>query len=104
MRRVLVRYKVKSDRARENEQLIAEVFGELAETTPAGLRYASFKGEDGVTFVHFASIETEDGVNPLDTSPAFQAFQQGIRDRCVEPPDAATLDTIGSYRFFDREQ
>jgi hypothetical protein len=102
MRRVIVRYKVKADRAEENERLITQVFEELAQTTPEGLRYASFKGEDGVTFVHFASIETEDGVNPLDSSQAFKAFQEGIGDRCEIPPEAVPLKEIGSYQFLGK--
>lgn len=101
MRRVIVRYKVKSDRAEENLRLIEKVFAELAQSTPDGLRYASFIAEDGVTFTHFASIETEDGVNPLDHSPAFQTFQEGIRDRCEVPPEAVQLKSVGSYQFFD---
>lgn len=100
MRRVIVRYKVKPDRAKENQELIEAVFSELAATSPEGLRYASFRGEDGVTYIHFASIETEDGVNPLDMSSAFKAFQAGIRDRCEVPPEAVPLHEIGSYRFF----
>ena len=102
MRRVVVRYKVKSDRADENEGLIQRVFEELVQTMPEGLRYASFKGEDGVTFVHFASIETDDGVNSLDNSPAFKVFQEGIRDRCEVPPEAVPLEEIGSYQFFEK--
>jgi hypothetical protein len=101
MKRVLVQYKVKPDRAAENESLIKKVFEELSQSKPDGLRYASFKQEDGVSFVHVASIETEDGVNPLDNSPAFKAFQAEIRDRCEVPPVAIQLDGIGSYRFFD---
>ena len=101
MRRVIVRYKVKADRASENEELIRQVFEELAQTKPTGLRYASFKQDDGVSFVHVASIETEDGANPLDNSPAFKAFQSEIRDRCEEPPAVTQLTGIGSYRVFD---
>ncbi|HSG17889.1 MAG TPA: hypothetical protein VLE70_16425 [Anaerolineae bacterium] len=101
MKRVLVRYKVKTDRAAENEAYINKVFEELARTTPAGIRYATFKLEDGVSFVHLASIETEDGSNPLGETAAFKAFQAEIGDRCVEPPVAVDLNEIGSYRFFD---
>ena len=101
MRRVIVQYKVKPERAAENEALIEKVFEELAQTQPVGLRYTAFKMEDGVSFVHIASIETEDGVNPLDNSPAFQAFQAGIRERCEVPPAANPLKGIGSYRIFD---
>ena len=99
MKRVLVRYKVKADRAAENEAYIKKVFAELKETGPQGLRYASFKLDDGLSFVHIASIETEDGSNPLAASPAFKAFQAEIRDRCEEPPVAVDLNKIGSYNF-----
>jgi quinol monooxygenase YgiN len=101
MRRVIVQYKVKPGRAAENEALIKKVFEELEQSKPGGLRYASFKQDDGVSFVHIASIETEDGDSPLDNSAAFKAFQAGIRDRCEEPPVAIQLNGIGSYKFFD---
>lgn len=100
MKRVLVQYKVKADRAAENENYIRQVFEELKQTGPAGLRYASFKQDDGLSFVHIASIETKEGNNPLAESPAFKAFQAEIRDRCEEPPVAVDLNEIGSYRFF----
>ena len=100
MKRVLVRYKVKPDRAEENENYIRKVFKELQHKAPVGLRYASFKLDDGLSFVHIASIETDDGNNPLSKSEAFQAFQAEIRDRCEEPPVAVDLNEIGSYRLF----
>ena len=99
MKRIMVRYKVKPDRGAENENFIRKVFEELQQKTPAGLRYASFKMDDGLSFVHIASIETDDGNNPLSQSTAFQAFQEDIRDRCEEPPVAVDLNEIGNYRF-----
>ena len=101
MKPVLVRYKVKADRAQENEDYIKKVFAELEQNSPAGLRYASFKLDDGVSFVHIASIETDDGVNPLSETAAFKAFQDDIKDRCEEPPVAVDLNRIGAYHFFD---
>ncbi len=101
MRRIIVSYKVKSDRAEENAKLIEAVFAELNETQPVGLRYASFQAEDGLTFFHFASIETAGRGNPLDESPAFARFQEGIRERCEILPQAITLNGIGSYRLFE---
>jgi len=95
----MVRYKVTADKAEENEALIKDVFAELAQSAPGGLRYASFKLDDGVSFVHIASIETNEG-NPLGETAAFKAFQEAIKDRCEEPPEAVTLNEIGSYRFF----
>ncbi len=100
MKRILVRYKVKPDRGAENENFIRKVFEELQHMAPAGLRYASFKLDDGLSFVHIASIETDDGNNPLSQSTAFQTFQAEIRDRCEEPPVAVDLNEIGNYGFF----
>jgi hypothetical protein len=81
MKRVIVQYKVKADRAAENEAYVRKVFEELKQTTPDGIRYATFKQADGVSFVHIASIETEDGNSPLNESPAFKAFQAEINGR-----------------------
>ncbi len=99
MKRVMVRYKIKPGRGDENEALIRKVFAELAEQSPEDLRYASFKLDDGLSFVHIASIETSDGRNPLSETAAFKAFQAEIKDRCDEPPVAVELHTIGAHRF-----
>jgi hypothetical protein len=100
MKRVMVRYRVKADQAADNERFIQAVFAELERDKPAGLRYASFKLEDGVSFVHIASIETADGTNPLLAQPAFKEFSAKIKDRCEEPPVTANLSEVGSYRVF----
>lgn len=96
----MVRYKVKADRAAENESYITRVFEQLKREKPPGLRYASFKLDDGVSFVHIVSLEAADGCNPLGELPAFKAFTAEIRDRCDEPPVAVNLQEVGSYRFF----
>ena len=98
MRQVMVRYKVKPDRVEENEELVRAVYEELARVAPAGLRYATFRLEDGVSFVHLA-IQSEDGPTPLAKLDAFQRFQQDVRDRCEEPPVAGEVHEIGSYRL-----
>ncbi|OGA09604.1 MAG: hypothetical protein A3D95_14785 [Betaproteobacteria bacterium RIFCSPHIGHO2_12_FULL_69_13] len=100
MKRIIVRYKVKPGQAGENEALIARVFEQLQREQPAGLRYASFRAKDGVSFVHVVSLETADGSNPLSEMAAFKAFTAGVKDRCEEPPVAVELDAVGSYRFF----
>lgn len=99
MRRVMVRYKVKPDRAAENVELVRAVYDELDRTEPAGLRYATFQLDDGVTFVHLASIETEDGQSPLPEVKAFRQFQENIGDRCDEAPVATELHEIGSFHL-----
>ena len=61
MGKVLVRYKVKPEKADENVSLVKAVYAELNEKKPAGLRYATFVAEDGLTFFHVAEIEVDDG-------------------------------------------
>jgi hypothetical protein len=100
MRKVLVRYKVKDGRVEENEALVRAVYEELQEKKPDGLRYSTFKADDGLTFFHLASIETPDG-NPLANMDSFKAFQADIKDRCDEPPAPVDLSLIGAYGFFD---
>ena len=100
MKRVMVRYKVKPDQAAKNEALVRAVYDELRRTNPAGLRYATLKLQDGVSFVHIASTEAEDGGSPLSELKAFKEFQDGIGDRCDEPPVVTELSEIGSFRLF----
>ena len=76
MRRVMVRYTVRPDQAEANEALVREVYDELDRTRPDGLRYATFRLDDGVSFVHVASVETDDGQNPLSGVQAFHRFSQ----------------------------
>lgn len=103
MKRMMVRYKVKPDRAAENERYIAAVFAQLRERQPAGLRYASFKLDDGVSFVHIVSHESADGSNPLSELPAFKTFVAGIRERCAEAPAAVDFIEVDAYRSFGVE-
>ncbi len=98
MRQVMVRYKVKPEQAARNEELVRRVYEELHQTAPAGLRYATFVLEDGVSFVHIASsVETADGRSPLQDVVAFRDFQENIGERCDEPPRPVVLREVGSY-------
>jgi hypothetical protein len=102
MNQVIVRYKVKPDRAAENVELVRAVYDELGRVEPAGLRYATFQLEDGVTFVHIAINETDSARSPLTELAAFQEFQREIADRCEDPPHGSAAHQVGAYRFFDR--
>jgi hypothetical protein len=97
----VVRYRTKPDRADENQKLVEQVYAELDATRPDGLRYATFRLEDGVTFVHVASVETADGTNPLQSVAAFAEFQREVVDRCDEPPVALSASVVGSFGVFD---
>jgi hypothetical protein len=100
MKHVIVRYKVNPEHAAENEELVRAVYANLDETNPTGLRYATFHLDDGVSFVHLASTDSEDGQSPLPELPAFKRFQENINERCDEGPVVSSVREIGSYRLF----
>jgi hypothetical protein len=97
MKTILVRYKIRDTAVAENEELIHAVFDELRASAPQGLRYSTFKLADGSTFVHLAMIDTADGSNPLVALDSFKRFQQGLPERCVEPPVASDLVAVDGY-------
>ena len=100
MRQVMVRYRVKPAHVAENEELVRAVYDELHRTQPGGLRYATFRLDDGVSFVHIAfEHDADDGRRPLTALPAFQRFQENIAERCDDPPAVSELHQIGSYRL-----
>jgi hypothetical protein len=101
MKQVMVRYKVKPDRVEENEALVRAVFEELHQAAPRGFAYATYKLDDGVTFMHVAETEAEaeaDG-RVLPALQAFQEFRKGLDDRTDEGPVVTELDGIGSFRL-----
>ena len=102
MKKHMVSYKVKPERAAENERLAAAVYDALRAARPTGLRYATFRLEDGVSFVHIVAHDEPDGSNALTSLPAFKAFAAGVKERCDQPPVRAELTEIGAYGFFDK--
>jgi len=98
MKRTLIRYKTKPELADRNAELIAGVFEELKAAKPEGVRYLSLRLDDG-TFVHFVETAASDGGSALPKLAAFQAFQSGIRERCIEPPLAGGVTIVGNYRM-----
>ena len=89
MSTALIRYRVKPGRAEENAELVRAVYAELAELSPPGFRYATFR--DGDTFTHVAF-----GDSPLETLTAFARFREGLDERCEEPP-RVSHDLVGEY-------
>jgi len=91
---VMVRYTLKPGHAERNEALVRAVYRELHDTQPSGFRYATFKLDDGLTFIHVAAHE---GESPLRELKAFAEFQAAIRERCDEEPIVTQAEEIGSY-------
>ena len=68
----MVSYKLKPERVAENERLASDVYEALREARPAGLRYATFRLGDGVSFVHIVSHDEPDGTNALTLAAGVQ--------------------------------
>lgn len=96
MKTVMVRYKTQSDYAEANAARVRAVFEELRARKPAQFRYNTYRLEDGVSFVHIATLDG-DGENPLFSIPAFDEFQKALKGRCVEPPVVTELTPVDGY-------
>lgn len=97
MKRTVIRYRARPERAEENARLIAAVFEELKAQAPDRVRYMALRLADD-SFVHF--VETAgDGPSPLPQLAAFRAFQAGIAERCLEPPRALEATVVGAWRM-----
>ena len=97
MKQTVIRCRTKPEMADTNAELVAAVFAELKAAQPQDLRYMSLRLEDD-TFIHV--VETaDDGSSPLPKLPAFAAFQDGIRERCAEPPMRKGATVVGNYRM-----
>ena len=99
MVRRLIRYRVKADKVAENEELVRAVYSGLRGIGDLDVHYATFKLNDGCTFVHIASFPSKEKEAVLTESPAFKAFQKGLKERCEEQPDSQVLTEVESYRF-----
>lgn len=78
---LMVRSKVKAESVAEVEAAITKVFSAIERAQPAGVRYASSRLEDGVTFV--ALLELEGGVdNPSRHWPPSWSSRRTSRSGC----------------------
>ena len=95
----MIRSRVKADKVADVEAAARTMFSEIERAQPSGVRYASCRLPDGVTFV--AVLQLEDGSdNPLAALPAFRAFQENLKNWLAEPPAPEQLTVVGSYRLF----
>jgi quinol monooxygenase YgiN len=99
MERVMVTYKVKPDRVAENEEFVKAVYEELRQINDPDIHYATFRLDDGQTFVHIASFASAEKQPVLTGTKAFRAFQEKLGERCEVPPNPQKLNEIGSFNF-----
>jgi hypothetical protein len=97
---LMVRSKVKAESAGEVEAAVKAMFAAIEAARPQGVRYASCRLPDGVTYI--ALLQLEEGVeNPLPSVPAFREFQENVKQWLAEPPTPEQLTIICSYRLFE---
>ena len=96
---LMVRSRVKGEHVAEVDAAAKRMFAALQQAQPQGIRYATCRLPDGVTYV--ALLEIDDGVdNPLPALAEFRAFQEGLKQWLAEQPTPEQLTVIGSYRVF----
>jgi hypothetical protein len=94
-----VRAKLKEEHVAEAEAAVKRMFAAIEREGLEGIRYASIKLDDGVTYL--ALLELEDGVeNPLSELPEAQEFYASLPGWHAEPPEVGPGTVIGSYRLF----
>ena len=94
-----VRAKLKQEHVAEAVAAVKRMFAAIEREQVEGIRYASVRLEDGVTFL--AVLELEDGVeNPLFGLPEAKEFYDSLPGWYVEPPEVGPGTVIGSYRLF----
>jgi hypothetical protein len=95
----MIRAQIQEHKVPEAEEAARKMFAEIDQARPSGVRYASSKLPDGVTFVVILQLE-EDGDNPLLALQTFRDFQEGLKKWLAEPPSAEPLKIVGSYKLF----
>lgn len=99
MKVMMIRARVKPASVKDLESSLKTMFAALERTQPEGVRYASTRLADGVTFVILLALAQETN-NPLPAISEFRAFQEGLRGWLSEPPTTEQLTLVGSYRLF----
>ena len=94
---VMVRWKVHADQVGPELAMLREVYDELAAAEIDGLRYATYRLEDGVSFLDV--VDLPQGPGMLRQIAAFGRYRSGLEERCVEPPVVTQLEEVGAYRF-----
>jgi hypothetical protein len=96
---MMIRAKVNADAVAEVEAAARAMFAAIDDAQPQGVRYASTKLPDGVTFVIFLGLD--EGIeNPLPAVPEFRDFQQSLPGWLAEPSAPEPLTVVGSYNLF----
>ena len=97
---VVVQYELKPECLEEHLGLIANVFAELSTAEIEGAHYGVLRSQDGHTFTHIATHESDAAGQAFSSMTAFGAFTADIADRCITPPNAVMQTMVASHDIF----
>ncbi len=86
MRIVKVTYTARPEFVAKNSENINAVMSELRALGNAGIRYSTYLGDDGKTFMHFAHFADELLPQVLFGLESFKTFQQQLKESNPEAP------------------
>ena len=93
---LMVRATVKPECVEALEAARGKRFTAIEAARPEGVRYASYRLPDGVTYL--AELEIADGIeNPLTAIQEFREFQAGLKGWLAAPPSAERFEVRGAY-------
>jgi hypothetical protein len=93
---LMVRATVKPECVDALEAALGKMFAAIEAARPEGVRYASYRLPDGVTYL--AELELADGIeNPLTAIQEFREFQAGLEGWLAAPPSAERFEVRGAY-------
>jgi quinol monooxygenase YgiN len=91
-----ITYRIKADSQEQHEQLLSDLFAELDQTQPGGLRYEVYRLDDGLSYLHFVFLDKQ-AHGPLQRPQALKAFHAGLRDRCEGEQERRELTPVGAF-------
>jgi len=91
---VKVTYTVKAGYAAKNQENISKVMSDLRKINHPGIRYSTYLGEDGNTFMHLALFEQKDFQQILFDLETFKSFQQELKNGNLEVPPKTEIMTL----------
>jgi hypothetical protein len=100
---ITISSKIKEENVADAQAAIEKVARTLQQTQLAGVKWASTKLADGVTFVAFLVLENGGNPltdNPMSALPAYTELLDKIDQWRAAPPSVEPMTLIGSYRMF----
>lgn len=91
----IIQWKVAPQHLEEELRLLADVHRELDEKKPDDIAYATYRVEEGASFV--AVVHMPKGLGVLQGLHAFGRYRGTLEARCEENPVVTVLDCVGAY-------